>query len=442
MELGKIVQESWWAISNFPVLLRGGGLPTLDLFYTTLKSPFVMLRQNPETKKRYTFPEVILDKRRGLSRRTVYFLTRSFTAGIGLENLIEQVIRNQTEGYTSTLDHLGEGFIHDTDYGTNAWAFLKLTLDGKIEEAERQYIRMMDKVAERMNQFGTSRQCPTVSLKPSNFLIKYRQQDGKLTIPDEELQRSYATIERIARYAKQKGVNITIDMENTDLTDFTLDSCVKLLKSGLDNVGIALQTRLHRTLGDIYRLKTELDDDFHRVRVRLCIGIYNVEDEGIALHDIKGRERMKNRMVDYARFILENGGYVEFATHDVETIKRFYREVIIPDGYTRDKYELQCLLGVPIRKELERITNGDFFKENFHAYQFYNQKAKDVLNELREQGAVVRLYTPYAEEQHDAEEYGRRRVRKSLAIFWSAFRRFHKIYWNSLHAAVDDYKKE
>ncbi len=212
---------------------------------------------------------------------------------------------------------------------------------------------------------------PSVSLKPSCFTIG-EQEDAVEHIGD------------LCRYAHEKGVAITIDMEDHPWTDFTLGLSVALFEEGLD-VGAVLQTRLHRTVADLERIPKGM-------RVRLVIGIYP-ESEEIALVDKRG---MKDRMIVYGTRLLERGARLEFGTHDEACLERFLRDVAPIDP---DRCEIQMLLGVPRDRFIRRLREGAF-------------------------GLLlpVRLYVPFAVGWADATAYLRRRMKETPNMMWLVLR--------------------
>jgi proline dehydrogenase len=212
---------------------------------------------------------------------------------------------------------------------------------------------------------------PSVSLKPSMFTAR-GMDDARGAITD------------LARHARAKGVAVTIDMEDRRWTDFTIDLAVGLFEGGHD-VGTVLQTRLHRTEKDLARIPPGM-------RLRLVIGIYPEPAEAA----ITEKSAMKQRMVEYARSLLERKVRVEFATHDGPAVERFLREVA---PLAPDLCEVQMLLGVPRSGLIERVRGGAFGP-----------------------ALPVRLYVPFANGWDDATAYLRRRMDESPSVVWLALR--------------------
>jgi len=294
-----------------------------------------------------------------LSRLTPAFLVRWFAspyvAGDSMERALEAARAGlDTRGTLTTLDLLGED-VHD---------------DAQVEANIATYERMIDALASDP-RFADRATRPSISLKPSAF-----------TTGDREAVR--APIERLVERAHEKGVALTIDMEDHRWTDLTLDLAVAHYERGRD-VGTVLQTRLHRTESDLIRIPAGM-------RLRLVIGIYR-EPEDIAL---TGKPGMKRRMVDHARTLLDRGVFVEFGTHDAACVETFAREVA-PTAPGR--CEVQLLLGVPRAQLVQRLRDGAFGPK-----------------------LAVRLYVPFALGWDNAIAYLRRRMDESPGVSWLVLR--------------------
>jgi len=283
----------------------------------------------------------------------VRWFARPYVAGGTMEDGLEVSARALAErGLLTTLDLLGEGVHEPAQVSANIGC----------------YERLVEAVAGR---FADPASRPSISLKPSAFTT------GSIGAAREP-------ITRLAGFAREREVALTIDMEDHRWTDFTLDLAVDLFRGGHD-VGTVLQTRLHRTEADLARIPEGM-------RLRLVIGIYP-EAEEIAL---RKKRPMKERMVDYAGRLLDRGAFVEFGTHDVEFVERFAREVA---PCAPDRCEVQHLLGVPRAKLQERLRNGELGPP-----------------------LPVRLYVPFAVGWDDATAYLRRRMEESPSTVWLVLR--------------------
>ncbi|MCB9880282.1 MAG: proline dehydrogenase family protein [Planctomycetes bacterium] len=283
----------------------------------------------------------------------VKFFARPYVAGDSLESGLDvaaDLLRQR--GVHTTLDLLYEG-VDD---------------DEALREVRDVYREMIREVATRFEGAGR----PTVSLKPSSYTKRPLDR-----FPGEP-EGSFEAIREFAQLARERDVDLTIDMEDRHWTTWTLDAACRLRDEGHDHVGVVLQTRLDRTAADVDALPEGM-------RVRLVIGIYN-EPQEIATID---KSVMKERMLEYAAKLLERGHYVEFATHDMRIIRRFLEEVVPATKVDAGTYEVQMLYGVPMQAFQNELTSGA----------------------IGQHGPVrVRLYVPFATSWEYAIAYCRRRL--------------------------------
>ena len=103
---------------------------------------------------------------------------------------------------------------------------------------------------------------------------------------------------------------VRIDMENSPYTELTLDVFETLWRHEFRNIGIALQSSLHRTEQDVRRMN-ELG-----ARVRLVKGAYK-EPASVAYQQKADVDAAFMRLM---RLLLDHGVYPAIATHDEEII--------------------------------------------------------------------------------------------------------------------------
>jgi proline dehydrogenase len=283
----------------------------------------------------------------------VRFFAKPYVAGDSLEKAMAVVRGLRADrGLLSTLDLLAEDIREPEQVARNVQAYLDMVdAAAGIAPGDR----------------------PTLSLKPSSYTTRPLHEGG-------DAQGSEQAMLQIIEKAAGHGVDVSIDMEGRHWTDFTLDVLRKVHADGAAHVGCVLQTRLHRTEEDLDALP-------EGCRVRLVIGIYQ-EPAEVALVD---KVAMKERMLSFAEKLLARGHYVEFATHDVQCVRRFLEDVVPRVGVGTDRYEVQMLYGVP--------------RDRF-------------LADLGRQGVRCRLYVPFALGWDLAIEYLRRRLDEYPAMMW------------------------
>ncbi len=281
-----------------------------------------------------------------------YVAGDSLEAGLGAARSLAR-----ESGVAATMDLLAEG----------------ITREEEVREILAVYRELIERVAE--DDSFPDRLKPTVSMKPSNFTTSPLDRG-----PGNDAKGSREHLRELCALAKERGVDVTVDMEDRHWTDFTLDLLGELWQEGYKNVGGVLQTRLKRTDRDLDRIPEGM-------RVRLVIGIYP-EPPAVAYTD---KKVMKERMLEFGEELLRRGHFVEFGTHDEAAIEAFLTERVERAGKGPGDCEIQMLYGVPRRRIIERILSGEL---------------------LSREGAVpsVRIYTPFATSWPKATAYCRRRL--------------------------------
>jgi proline dehydrogenase len=249
---------------------------------------------------------------------------RRFIAGEHLDDAIAALREIQAQGLHSTLDYLGESV------GSLAAA----------ETATQEYLTLIEAV----DRAGVER---NLSLKLTQLGL------------DVDRAMCVDNLRKILHAAARCGFFVRIDMESSAHTEVTLDIFETLWKLGDRNVGIVLQSCLHRT-----------EQDFERVnalgaRIRLVKGAYR-EPRSVA-HQLKSD--VDAAYVRLARRLLTEGTYPAIATHDeaiLAEVKRFADERDVG----KDAYEFQMLYG--IRRDLQKA--------------------------LRDAGYRMRVYVPFGKE--------------------------------------------
>lgn len=287
----------------------------------------------------------------------VRFFARPYVAGDSFESALTVASRLHTErGLLTTLDLLGEG----------------VTCPEEAERNLRHYEQIIDAIADDPRFAGDGVR-PSVSLKPSAF-----------TAGAEEAVRKPITA--LAERANDRGVALTIDMEERRWTDLTLELAVGLYERGFD-VGAVLQTRLFRTPDDLDRIPAGM-------RLRLVIGIYAEPAE----YALTNNRAMKEQMLLASERLLNRGVFVEFGTHDEEFVERFARDIA---SKAPERCEVQMLLGVPRARIQRKLIAGEFGPK-----------------------LPVRIYVPFAIGWDDATAYLRRRMEESPSMIWLVLRNF------------------
>jgi len=160
------------------------------------------------------------------------FVSRSI-AGETIEAAIEVSRQLQSQGLLVTLDHLGER-VRTTEEST---------------AAAREYVHLMDTVVDA----GVDR---NISLKLTQLGI------------DVDRATCIDNLRRLLEPAARHEFFVRIDMENSPYTEQTIEIFETLWEQQYRNLGVALQSYLHRSETDVRRMN-ELG-----ARVRLIKGAY------------------------------------------------------------------------------------------------------------------------------------------------------------------------
>lgn len=248
-----------------------------------------------------------------MPKSVVGFFSRKYIAGDTIEKAVQCVKGLNEKGIYATMDVLGESI-------TNR------------DEA----VKAKNKCLEVLDTIKDSNLMANLSLKPTQMGLSI----------DEEF--AYEQIKELVERAGKYNNFVRIDMEDSSVTDKTIDLFKKLRKE-FNNVGIVLQSYLKRTTSDVITLN-KLGTNY-----RLCKGIY-IEPPTIAYRD---RQEVRKNYLKSLELMFKNGNYVGIATHDEYLINEAYR-MIKEKNVPNDKFEFQMLLGV--REDLRDKINNDGYK--------------------------------------------------------------------------------
>jgi proline dehydrogenase len=237
-----------------------------------------------------------------------------FIAGESIEEAVRASRIVQARGMLLTLDYLGESVSTREDAAAAAGEYLRLMAVIVASGIER-----------------------NISLK--------------LTQLGLDIDRAVCVdnLRRILEPAQQHGFFVRIDMENSPYTEATLDVFETLWRQQFRNVGVVLQSYLHRTEADVRRMNAL------GARVRLVKGAYK-EPPQVAYQE---KSEVDAAYVRLMRLLLDQGTYPAIATHD-EAMLRATREHAAANGIAADRYEFQMLYGV--RRDLQTALVADGYR--------------------------------------------------------------------------------
>jgi proline dehydrogenase len=261
-----------------------------------LRSAFIALSQNRSLRK-FAEQSSIGGK-----------LSSRFVAGLEIEDALRVCSQVNQQGMHITLDSLGESV-------SNA---------AEAHRAADVYHKLLDSIAARKLD--------------SNISVKLTQMG--LT-QDPALAEGIAL--SLAQHAQSTGNFVRIDMEDSQLTQVTLD-IVRRIHAQPDlrgSIGIVIQSYLFRSQADIEQLIAE------GIRVRLCKGAYKEPGE-VAFPK---KSDVDANYIKLGNMLLQSPIYHGLATHDEKMIEAA-KSFITQRSIERSHFEFQMLFGV--RRDLQR----------------------------------------------------------------------------------------
>ncbi|MFJ5671474.1 proline dehydrogenase family protein [Bacillus safensis] len=249
--------------------------------------------------------------------------SKKIIGGKDFESAIPVIKRLNEQGMAVTVDHLGE-FVTKADIAN---------------ERTTECIQTIQRIAEAgLNSH--------VSLKMTSL---------GLDIDDDLV---YRNMKRILDTAEKHRIMVTIDMEDEQRCQKTLD-IFKEMKSQYEYVSTVLQAYLYRTEKDL--------DDLNELKpfLRLVKGAYK-ESAEVAYPNKKDVDQNYQKLIEKQ---LLTGNYTAIATHDDQMIE-FTKNIVKKHNIQTSQFEFQMLYGM--RSETQQA--------------------------LVKEGYQMRVYTPYGRE--------------------------------------------
>jgi len=242
-------------------------------------------------------------------------------AGDNIDSMVNRVKALNEKGFVCTLDHLGE-FVNNIDEAMEATNHNIKTLE--VIEKEK----LDSQLSVKLTQLGMD--------IDRDFCV----------------QNMY----RILTVAKNHQIFVTIDMEDYDHCQLTID-ILKELRKNYKNVGTVIQAYLFCSVQDVKELKG--------VPLRLVKGAYRESSE-VAFQDKKSIDENFFHLI---KTHLLSRSFTAIATHDHRIIARV-KEFVNENSISFDQFEFQMLYGF----------------------------RKDLQHELIKEGYQMRIYVPYGKD--------------------------------------------
>ena len=230
--------------------------------------------------------------------------TARFIPGERLDDALDAAAAFANDGLTSLVSRLGEN----------------VTAREEADEVTRHYLDVLD----RIRQLGIPCQ---ISLKPTQLGLDL----GEDLCAENLLE--------LVEVADETGSFVWVDMESSAYVDRTID-LLETARARHENVGICVQSYLHRTGADLERLIGR------QAAVRLVKGAYS-EPSDVA---IQRKKDVDAAFLTQAKRMLDavgdgSGGLPVYGTHDMRLLNAII-EYAEARGIDKRAYEVQMLYGI------------------------------------------------------------------------------------------------
>jgi proline dehydrogenase len=287
-----------------------------------------------------------------------------FIAGEHVDDAIRAIQALNRRGINATLDHLGEHTSNPAE------------ANGAVEEVLHA-LRAIDEAGVRAN----------ISIKLSQIGL----------VLDEDLCRR--NLRRILEEARQLNNFIRIDMEDSSLTESTVNLFLWARNEGFENTGIVIQSYLYRSEQDIAASLA------CRGPVRLCKGAYD-EPASVAFP--------KKADVD--------ANYDKLAVQLMEGAKAYHQPEISANGRVPPIPALATHDDARVRAAQAAAKQLGVPKGALEFQMLYGIR-RDLQESLAAQGYPVRVYVPYGDRWYP---YFMRRLAERPANLWFFVSNFFK----------------
>lgn len=285
-----------------------------------------------------------------------WMMASRFVAGETLSDAIKTIQDLNAKGINATLDHLGENTT-------------------TVDESRRAVQDILDAL-DAIDQSGVR---ANVSIKLTQIGLSI---DRALCAQN---------LEKIISHARSLENFIRIDMEDSPVTQVTLDMLFEVLAKGYKNVGIVIQSYLYRSADDVSRLMDA------GIAVRLCKGAYN-EPSQVAFPSKKDVDNAYDQITELLFQGSQKNGLPKLSADG--------KFPPIPALATHDEKRIIYA---------ENLVAAQQFPKEAIEFQMLNGIRRDLQESLTQKGYPVRIYVPYGTEWYP---YFMRRLAERPANVW------------------------
>jgi RHH-type proline utilization regulon transcriptional repressor/proline dehydrogenase/delta 1-pyrroline-5-carboxylate dehydrogenase len=267
-------------------------------------------------------------------RQAMKIMGHQFVMGRTIEEALRRATKKNNLGYRYSFDMLGEGAL-------------------TIADAERYFAAYHEGIA-KIGE-GPQPEADSIFAAPG-VSVKLSALHPRLEFTNEEVVFDYLVpkLTELAVHAKDCGIGLTIDSEEADRLEISLELFDRVYRSpklkDYEGLGLAVPT-YQRRARDVFRYLIELSNEVgRRIPVRLVKGAYwdaeikRAQEHGLSSYPVFTRKAYSD--VSYlacARQALAAGEalYLQFATHNAHTLAS-----IIHFAGSRRDFEFQRLHGM------------------------------------------------------------------------------------------------
>ena len=248
-------------------------------------------------------------------------LNKRFIAGMDPENALRVTEEVNRQGIAVTLDSLGES----------------VTSESQAHRAADVYHKLLDSIQAR----GLN----------ANISVKLTQMGLNETSLEPSSRLAESIAGNLAQHARALSNFVRIDMEDSHLTQVTLDIVRRIhARTGMRGaVGVVIQAYLYRSQADVEQLLAD------GIRIRLCKGAYNEPPE-VAF---PRKADVDSNFVTLSQLLLSSPIYHGIATHD-QTMVAAAKAYASAHAIDPSRFEFQMLYGV--RRDLQRSLVREGYK--------------------------------------------------------------------------------
>lgn len=260
-------------------------------------------------------------------------MSKQFVTGRTIEEALSLSKKKQARGYRFSYDMLGEAALTEAD----------------AQRYFEAYKKAIQAIGKSVNQNTTLYERPGISIKLSALHPRYNEAQAERVM--KELPW---LLLQLSQLAKQYGIALTIDAEESERLDLSLDIIEKVFTDksldGWNGFGIAVQSYQKRAFYLIDWLAQLARNQGRRMMVRLIKGAYwdseikKAQMQGLSEYPVFTRKAFTDvsfqacakKLLSYTDVI-----YPQFATHNAYSVAVILNLV----GDYRD-FEFQCLHGM------------------------------------------------------------------------------------------------